>query len=264
MKITPRRIFINLLAEFFRLAVIMQAGTLLFLFILNYFSYDGEHIQFTVRGTVHAYENGHQKDVYLQSSGYMQEDTSSALGKEWKTNKYGVAMLNTDTLYAAFYLNGLRTGFLRIDYYKWSEAFTIKNIAWFLCDISIGLLWLLVTFQVKNILRSLKFNSVFIATNVRRITIIGVAVLLIPFVQVARDSLFFSIVTNFLHLPGYQLYSNIRWLDLVPHFYLFGSDGLGVRPTTRFPQIALGLIILAVAQIFKSGFELQKEKDLTI
>src|SRR5690606_28938612 len=110
---------------------------------------------------------------------------------------------------------------------------------------------------------SIKNQSVFILKNIKRIAIIGWAFILIPFIEIGRDHLFFLIAGHHFKIPGVNLISKFNWYDLFP-FSLYGSTSLGTFDQARFPSIALGLIILVIVQIFKNGFELQKEQDLTI
>jgi len=252
---SPNR-FINSLYWFFYIAYILQFVGFLLITTLNYVSFDSKGADFTIRGTIHAYETGNGNE-------FISADPTKKPANSF-TNRYGVTTLDTVGSSTIYYINGLRSGFMRIDYYGSHNKFTFKNMGLFLCDVLIAMMWMLVTYQVAFILRSMRNESAFVRTNIIRITFIGILILLIPFIEATRDQLFYYILQQHLSIPGYRFYSIVNWKDFLPPPNLFSASALGGESHNRFPLIAVGLIILAIAQIFKSGIELQKEKDLTI
>ena len=250
MKSTSHKNFMQFMYLFFKIAFWLQLTGIALLLILNYFMYDSKQgLYFTVRGNIYAHE--------IQ----LKPNIAQATKISW--NQYGVITLDTIGSKTIYYPSGQRIGFMRINYTDFSKAFTIKNIAWTLCDILIMLLWLLVTYQIMKILQSLRNESVFIHENIKRIRFIGLSVILIPFVQLAREELFLLVIRQHIKIPELTFISNFHWNDLSP-ISLYGSSSYDTMSHPLFPSIALGLIILVIGQIFKNGFELQKEKDLTI
>ena len=255
--------FIRFMYWFFRVSFWLQLAVVAFLLVFNYVSHNSkEGFYFTVRGNIYAKEiqlQPNKNKEILDSIGYNKPTQTTKISR----NQYGIVTIDTIGSETNYFLNMRRVGFSRTDFTDLTSTFTIKNIAWTLCDILNMLLWLLITFQIMKILQSLKNESVFIPKNIKRISIIGWTFILIPFVQLVRDQIFFIVVKQFLKIPGFTLFSNFNWNDLSP-FSLYGSSGYGTMNQPLFPSIALGLIILVIVQIFKNGFELQEEKDLTI
>ena len=257
MKTTSPKGFLNFMYWFFRITFWLQlVGVSLFI-VFNYFMYDSKQgFYFTVRGNIYASETLLKscKDSVILDS----------LDKtKFHRNQNGVITLDKIDNKTIYYMNGNRIGFMRIDYSNFSKAFTFKNIAWVLCDILIMLLWLLISYQIMKILQSLRNKSIFNQQNTKRIRFIGWLFILIPFAEFARDQLFFLVVSQHIKIKGIDFVSNSHWYDLSP-FSIYGSASYGSMNHPLFPSIALGLIILVIAQIFKNGLDLQKENDLTI
>jgi len=261
MKNTSHKSFMQFMYWFFRIAFWLQLTGVALLLVLNYFMYNSQTgLYFSIRGNFYAQETQLKpnKDLIILDSIVNKTPTSKIF-----LNQFNVVTMNTKGVKTIYYLYGHRNGFIRIDSTDFSKAFTFKNIAWTICDILIILLWLLVTYQIMKILQSLKNKSVFIHQNIKRIRFIGWSFILIPFVQLARDQLFFLVIRQHLKIPGFTFVSNFRWTDLLP-FSLYSSFSYDTMNHPLFPSIALGLIILVIVQIFKNGFELQKDNDLTI
>ena len=255
--------FTQFMYWFFRISFWLQLMVVTFLLVFNYVSHNSkEGLYFTVRGNIYANEIQLQpnKDVEILDS--IDNNTPTPITKISRS-QYGLVTIDRIGSETNYFLNKRRVGFSRTDFTDLTSTFTIKNIAWTLCDILNMLLWLLITFQIMKILQSLKNESVFIQKNIKRISVIGWMFILIPFVQLARDQIFFLVIKQYLKIPGFTLFSNFSWNDLSP-LSLYGTSGYGTMNHPLFPSIALGLIILVIVQIFKNGFELQEEKDLTI
>ncbi len=244
---------------FFRIGFWLQLVIIFIQLFFNYVMYDSEQgLYFTVRGNIYA----HTTQPHLPNLHPLDSVIHKTPATSVSRSKYGVTTLDTIGSKTIYMFNGQQFGFLRVDYTEFTKAFTVTNMLWFLADISFFLLWLIITYQIMKILQSIKDEAVFIQQNIKRITFIGWAFILMTFVEIVKDQVFFLVAKQHLQDTGLTLISNVNWYDLVPiSLYSVSYDTMN---HSRFQGIALGLIILVIAQIFKNGFELQKEKDLTI
>ena len=240
--------FINFMSIFFRIMFWLQLTVVALLIVVNYFSYTSEDgLRFTVRGNLYALADQVESKKVKTTDPTLRTDNN-----EYKNGEKTI-----------YFLNQQRRGFLRIDYTDFSNAFRVKNILWFVMEISGMILWLLITYLIMRILKSLKTESFFNQQNIKRVSWIGLAFIIIPFIQLLRDQLFYVVASNHLEIPGATLYSNFNWTNLSP-LSLFHSNALMSNGQALFPTIILGLIVLLIAQIFKRGWDLQREKELTI
>ncbi len=101
--------------------------------------------------------------------------------------------------------------------------------------------FVLIIFYLRKILRSIKAKSPFETANVQRIKKIAYAV----FVLIPIDILGKILIQGFDAIFSSGYFIGLIW------------DGL-------FKLLLIGLGILVIAKVFKSGLELQQEKNLTI
>jgi len=104
-----------------------------------------------------------------------------------------------------------------------------------------SLIFVMIIFYIRKIIRSIKAKSPFEAANVQRIKKIAWAV----FVLIPVDILGKILIQGFD-----KIFSSTHFIDLV-----WGGF---------FKLLFIGLGILVIAKVFESGIELQKEKSLTI
>jgi len=104
-----------------------------------------------------------------------------------------------------------------------------------------SVVFVLIIFNLRKILRSIKARSPFEAANVQRIKKIAYACFVLIPIDILGKILIQGFDTGFS--SGY-------FIDLI-------WDGL-------FKLLLIGLGILVIAKVFESGLELQKEKNLTI
>jgi len=104
-----------------------------------------------------------------------------------------------------------------------------------------SIVFVLIIFNLRKILRSIKAKSSFERTNIQRIKKVAYAV----FVLIPIDILAKILIQGFD-----SIFSSAGLIDLV-------WDGF-------LKLLVIGLGILVIAKVFESGLELQKEKNLTI
>ena len=104
-----------------------------------------------------------------------------------------------------------------------------------------SIIFVLIIFYLRKILRSIKAKSPFETANVQRIKKIAYAV----FVLIPIDILGKILIQGFDAIFSSGYFIGLIW------------DGL-------FKLLLIGLGILVIAKVFKSGLELQQEKNLTI
>jgi hypothetical protein len=124
--------------------------------------------------------------------------------------------------------------------HKSSKAVIAFNLLSMLIAFSISLS---ITFLLRKIFQTLTMDSPFLAINARRLKTIAFLVML-------------SSVTSFIH-------------DLMVNWYLkehFAVDGSAIRAhlVVDVKTLFAGLIILIIAEVFRSGTVLKEEQDLTV
>ena len=136
-----------------------------------------------------------------------------------------------------------KNGFIRFDYTNFSDALTWNNVRYFVADNLTKALWLCITFQMRNIFLWIAKGDSFRIENVKRIRLIAGSLFFIPIVQFLALRWFVPIVRSEVRLDGYEIYS----------YQEFDLNMLGIA-----------ILILVLGEVFKYGFELQNQSDLTI
>ena len=132
---------------------------------------------------------------------------------------------------------------MRFDYTSYRDSITINNLGYFLIDNLVKLLWLFITFQTRNILRSLGKHKVFDPKNFERLRWISVIIFLIPIGQWLAYRIFVLIVRAETYIEGYR-------------FDIY--QGIDVR------MFGIAFLILTIGEVFRQGIKLQEQADLTI
>lgn len=117
----------------------------------------------------------------------------------------------------------------------------IKEAAIFIPSSLNSIIFVMIIFYLRKIIRSIKAKSPFEKANVQRIKRIAYAV----FILIPIDILGKILIQGFDNI-----FSSTLFIDLV-----WGGF---------FKLLFIGLGILVIAKVFESGLELQKEKSLTI
>jgi len=113
---------------------------------------------------------------------------------------------------------------------------TIDILGWWI--------WLLFTFLIMKIFSSLKKKIIFDPKNINRIRWIALVIGLAPAFKLINYFLFANLLHEILLTPGYYITYNFDYEVLSGVLYM--------------------ILILGLAEIFKYGFNLQQENDLTI
>ena len=137
----------------------------------------------------------------------------------------------------------MKKAFIRFDYTSLPEALTWNNVRFFFMDNFVKVLWLLITFQMRNIFRSLAKEHVFKSQSLNRIRIIALLFLLIPFAKYLSNLWFLPIVMSEVKVEGHF----IRMIE--------GFD---------ISMLGFAILIVGLGEVFKYGIQLQKQSDLTI
>ena len=120
------------------------------------------------------------------------------------------------------------------------SEFLFANVAILITLMTFGLF---VFTQLRAVFRTLRAGQPFVSANVRRIRWIGVAVIL-----------------GELAWSGIVLFENHY---AATHFAAAGIR-FNMQPAVNFVAIIYGLIILALAEVFREGTRLQEDQSLTV
>lgn len=111
---------------------------------------------------------------------------------------------------------------------------------------------------VRAFINSLGDNSVFTTSNVRRLRIIGILLLLVEPLNSLQDYFMQSLIEEYFSHTILNVNGGIiRFLG----FWLGSTTASGTFVSS---WIIAGLIILVIAEVFKRGLEMKQEQDLTI
>ncbi len=102
---------------------------------------------------------------------------------------------------------------------------------------------LLVLYQLRKIFATLAGETPFTGENVRRIRIIGIAVIAGSLLSTVAHFMLGIYISNIVQMPGLELYANFK-VDI--------------------SGIFLGAVVIILAEVFRYGARLQEEQDLTI
>ena len=138
-----------------------------------------------------------------------------------------------------------KAGFARIDFHDHQlEAFSVKSVGYVLLHTLWLLLGLFITYQLRNIFRSLTKDKIFKSENLSRIRNIGIALLIIPVVRFASRLVFASYASEHIMIEGHQIGAKGWYYGL--------------------PVVLFAILVFVLLEIFKAGLTLQKESELTI
>lgn len=102
---------------------------------------------------------------------------------------------------------------------------------------------LVVIHNLRRVFSSLVEETPFLADNVRRVRIIGAAVIAGTVFNGILHTIIGAYLSNAIQLPGLELQANV---------------------SLNFTSIFLGAVILILAEVFRLGAEMQEEQDLTV
>ncbi len=108
--------------------------------------------------------------------------------------------------------------------------------------IAVAAVFIVITWHLKRIFRSLCYNEAFGEDNVLRIRQIGLVLIVFAVLQFLTN----IIINGFLK-------THFTWDESIQLTYAF-----------RFSYLFTGLVLIVVAQIFKEGVNLKEETNLTI
>jgi len=142
-----------------------------------------------------------------------------------------------------------KSGFIRFDYTSVGEVLTLNNFSYFMLDSFCKFLWLVMTFQIRQVFRSTIRLKIFDSDNLKRVRFISGVLFLIPFVQYFTHKMFAFVVRQ-------EIVSDENFIP----------EGVFIVPIRDFnePLIAIALLVLAIGEIFRYGVQLQTQNDLTI
>lgn len=106
--------------------------------------------------------------------------------------------------------------------------------------LSIGLL---IIYQLRRIFATMAGKTPFVGENVRRIRIIGIAVIIGSLLNTIARIMIGIYISSIVHVPGVELYAN--------HKVDFGG-------------IFLGGVTIILSEVFRYGVRLQEEQDHTV
>lgn len=117
-------------------------------------------------------------------------------------------------------------------------------VALALTDIIVGFgISLTVTYQLRKIFATLTQADPFVASNAARIRIIGFVLISFPLVSALLGT-----ITN----------------QFVQKHFVAGKNALLFRYDLELSWVFTGLVILVIAEVFRTGAKLKEEQDLTI
>lgn len=200
----------------------------------NYFNFtwgeNGSVIQFSIRGDVNLTE---QKWDLLDST------------------EYTIAQKE---LIADPFILMKKSAFVRLNYEDLSVLASLKMIVLILFDIGSWLIWLVLTFQLMKILRSIKSKGIFDSDVViKRLRLIAPVFISAPIISAVAKRMFTNLVTDTLSINGHFIWysRDFKYVTtLLDHHILSGA--------------AVALLILVLVEVFKRGIELKSETNLTI
>lgn len=122
----------------------------------------------------------------------------------------------------------------------------VNSKAWiiFFLNSSQFLIWLVFTWQLLKVFKSLKQNQIFEKRNVWRLRIVAFIVGLSPILELIRNIIYPSLFAENAVLPHHR----------IAYYY----------DNSMFAGIFFMVIILLIVEIFKYGISLKEEQDLTI
>lgn len=135
------------------------------------------------------------------------------------------------------------SGWARLDYTNFEQAFAFNNIFVTLLDICIWLSWLSITYLLYKMLESCKNQNVFDMITVKRIRLLALAVGGIALLGYMKNRVFADIIYSHISYEKFQIV--MRKVDVMT-------------------SLLYSLLILVIAEVIKYGISLKQENDLTI
>jgi len=225
---------IRIMALGFTIVFILHVLLVSFTLIGNYFNFsegaNGDEIQFSIRGDVNLTERNWN---LLDSTEY------TSIQKEATADPFILMK---------------KSAFVRLDYSDLSVLSSLKMIILILFDMGSWLIWLVLTFQLMKILRSIKSKGIFESDVViKRLRLIATVFITAPIISAVAKRMFTNLVTETLSINGHFIWysRDFKYItSLIDHHILSGA--------------AVALLILVLVEVFKRGIELKSETDLTI
>jgi hypothetical protein len=221
MKNLTKESLIKTLYWFFRIGYWFHLALIIILFLFDYFFINEKGLYFTVRGNFNLSEENWRP---TKDFNYIVKDTSAE----------PVVLLG-------------KSGWARIDYYDFSNAFTPRNVGITLADMLWFILSLTITFQLMKILKSIMQKNVFDDYNIRRLRWIAFAVGLMPICESFQKYWFSQVIQQSINFSKY---------------FVIVKRGLFVGEITQ--GLIMMILILVLIEIFRFGINLKQENDLTI
>jgi hypothetical protein len=131
-----------------------------------------------------------------------------------------------------------------------NAADALRSLTWplGLGMVGSGLVSLAVIELMRRMFKTVQLGEVFTSTNVRRVFAIGWALIGYSLLRAATY--------------GWLLYRARAWLDV--HFVMSGYRIEAISAGGHPPLPAVGILILALAEVFRRGLRLQEDNRLTI
>lgn len=127
---------------------------------------------------------------------------------------------------------------------SWSDILQVKVVMYLaLVSLSIGL-GLSFIYQFHKIFKSLRAGHVFQSVIIKRVRYIGLILLFAPFVDGLSKLMYNQFVLNQIDISGFKVNTSMT---------------IGITS-----DLIMGFVVLALAEVFKVGLQLQQEKELTI
>ncbi|TAE87916.1 MAG: DUF2975 domain-containing protein [Bacteroidetes bacterium] len=129
-------------------------------------------------------------------------------------------------------------------FYKNYKDVSLKAAVIFFLNVVQYLIWLVFTWQLLKVLKSLKQSQIFDKRNIWRLRIVAFIVGLAPILELIRNIIYPSLFNENAVLPHHR----------IAYYY----------DASMFEGLFYMVIILLIVEIFKYGITLKEEQDLTI
>jgi hypothetical protein len=170
-----------------------------------------------------------------------------AMSQEYSINKWPV-ILPVDSYSTQVSTTHPKVSHVKVKVEKASLSFRTQSdwriVAIVLTGVIVGFgISLTVTYQLRKIFATLTQADPFVASNAGRIRIIGFVLISTPLVGALLDT-----ITN----------------QFVQKYFVAGKHSFLFRYDPELSWVFTGLVILVIAEVFRTGAKLKEEQDLTI
>lgn len=179
--------------------------------------------------------------LYNSSSGavFVESDVRVFSDSSWK---YQIPGVDKDTsIRASVYKLPFARSVIHYDKYE-----RLSTKAWVIVMLNLSgyVIWLLFTWQLLQVFRSLKQSQIFEKKNVWRLRLVALFVGIAPFLELLRNIIYPSLFAENAVLTNHRIAYYYDESILQGFFYM--------------------IVILLVVEIFKYGISLKEDQDLTI